>query len=141
MSSLTNASVADGVTRAAARLKQAFFDPDIKPMLILLYVGGRSMVIDSRQVARKRMTVLDPLQSQFLAQARVPQALNRLVSQTGIDQAALDMLIEAGFVVLIGERVASLVCESDRRVVPHEAFGQFPGGSLKKSPTGSPVAV
>jgi ribosomal peptide maturation radical SAM protein 1 len=138
-----NATVADGLTKAVADWKKSFFDPTIKPMLIMLDLAGRSIVIDSRKVAKKRMTVLAPVQAQFLAQARLPQSLNRLVTQTEISKAALDELIEAGFVVLIGERVASLVCESDRRIIPNESFGQFPGGSVKKSvlPVGSPSSI
>lgn len=127
----------ESLEAAVERWRESNYNSPNKPMLLLMEMGSHRFVVDSRRVARKRMTALEPIQVEFLTRVRTPQSLARAVKETGIPQASLDALLEAGFILQIGERVLSIVCESNRRIISPESGAQFPGGSLKEMQTTS----
>jgi magnesium-protoporphyrin IX monomethyl ester (oxidative) cyclase len=109
------------------------------PMLALVedQEQGLGVVIDTRSVALERFTKLDAASIEVLREFRHPRPLRSASRDDAAYAAIVAMLVERRFLVVIGERAVSVVCELTWCVFGGDRDApEFPGGRVKRAGRG-----
>lgn len=99
------------------------------PLLQLVESDGEAVVVDTRECARAPTVALDSFELRLLKHFRRPSSTERLEEVVGAGaDAAFDHLRDLGYLIRIGDKAVSIVCESGWRI--HADLLPYPGGSL-----------
>jgi hypothetical protein len=107
-------------------------EPAEPPVLNLLESGGETVVFDTREHAPERIVLLDQLEAKVLKEFRRPSSLESVVERVSAPateaRRAVERMVNLAFVVRVGDKGVSVVCESGWRV--HRSNPPYPGGMV-----------
>ena len=117
--------------------RRYFGDSKERPVLAQLDIAGLSLVRDTRTCARTASRSLKPVESALLARFRVPTRIDRAIEAVAREKSgynetksAFETLVDDNYVIAIGGRAVSVVCEYGWKVHNWDRFEDFPGGSF-----------